>query len=93
MILTKVKAFVLADVTKEYKSKKDNEMKLWREVSIVGENDITPIIIAVPPKLEDFRIDTKCEYVFKLSAEMKWGKIVFVILEKEKIDVENELQE
>lgn len=86
MIIKNVVAFVLADKTKEYTSKKDGEKKQWREISIVGSDDTNAIPVHVPADKEEFKIEVRKEYLFTLSVSFEWNKLNIAVLEHSPVE-------
>lgn len=86
MILKNIRAFVLADKTKKYTSKKDNQEKNWREISVVGKDDTEPIPIHIEWAEEQMKIETRKEYDFDFELSFKWGKLNIKVLEMKLVE-------
>jgi len=85
-MIFKKRAFVLADKTKEYISKKDNEKKVWREISVVDKDDVNSIPVHIEWTEEQMQIKVREEYDFKFELSFAWGKINLKVLEMQLVE-------
>lgn len=87
-MIFETRAFVLADKTKKYTSKKDKEDRLWREISVVGKDDTTAIPVHIEWTEEQMQIKVRRDYDFKFAISYEWNKINLKVVEMNLVELE-----